>query len=149
MVVIILGEMALLSLIIQVVAARLQERARWRFELQARLLDRFSSPAELQQFLESEGGQRLLLTLSPRQAPLMRVLLTIQAGIVLLVVGAGLVVVAEMAGGTPDRDVLTAGEIVGALGLGLLIAAAVARRLSRAWGLAAEASAGLESETRD
>lgn len=138
-VVIILGEMALAGLVLIAVAVRLQERARWRFELQIRLLERFSSPADLQQFLESDGGRRLLEAMSPRGSAVARVLLTIQAGIVLMVLGVGLVGVAQTGGGRPDPNVIAAGVTVAALGLGLLIAAAVARRLSRAWGLPAEA----------
>jgi hypothetical protein len=143
-----LGEMVLLGLVIVVVAVRLQERARLRFELQARLVERFSSPAELQQFLESDGGRRLIESLSPSRSPALRILLTIQAGIVLLVVGVALVFVApahgEAAGG---QNVIAAGEITAALGLGLLVAAVVTRRLSRAWGLEADAAVALESAT--
>ncbi len=133
---IILAQMALLGLVIWLVAIRLQERARWRFELQARLLERFSSPVELQQFLESDGARRLLESLSPRRAPTQRVLLAVQAGIVLLVAGVGLVVLALIVSRDP-RDVVP-GAVLGALGLGLLIAAAVSRRLSRIWALPPE-----------
>ncbi len=53
-------------------------------------------------------------------------------------VGVGLLGVAQVGGSRPDPNVIMAGEIVAALGLGLLIAAAVARRLSRVWGLPPE-----------
>jgi hypothetical protein len=127
-----LGQMGLLGLVIVVVAVRLQERARLRMELQARMLERFASTAELKEFLESEGGRRLLGALSPRQTVAPRLLLAVQAGVVLAALGLGLM----MAGGD---DLETAGIAIGAVGGGLLVSSLVSWYLARMWGLSPRA----------
>ena len=127
-----IAQFAFWALVIWVVAARLQERARLRLELQMRLVDRFASPAELQQFLESEGGKKLLGSLSPRQSTLPRILLAVQAGVVLTALGSGFVI-------SGDRDLDRAGGALVALGLGLLGAALVSWILARMWGLLPDA----------
>ena len=123
-----LGQMALFGLVIWVVSGRLQERARLRMELQARMLERFASPAELEDFLESEGGRRLLGALSPRQTVAPRLLLAVQAGVVVTMIGFGLLM-------TGNKDLLDQGIVIVALGLGLLGSTGVAWILARMWGL--------------
>jgi len=123
-----LGQMALFGLVIWIVAGRLQERARLRMEMQARMLERFASPAELKEFLESEGGRRLLGALSPRQTVAPRMLLSVQAGVLVTMLGIGV----QMTG---NMDLLDAGIVIVALGLGLIGSTGVAWVLARMWGL--------------
>ena len=123
-----IAQIALVGLVIWVVAARLQDRSRLRLELQARMLERFATPAELREFLESEGGRRLLGALSPRQAVAPRVLLAVQAGVVLTILGSGLQI-------TGQHDLQAPGIAVVALGLGLIASAVVSWLLARFWGL--------------
>ena len=123
-----IAQIALVGLVIWVVAARLQDRSRQRLELQARMLERFASPAELRDFLESEGGRRLLGALSPRTSVAPRLLLTVQAGVVVAILGSGLQI-------TGKYDLQPAGITVVALGLGLIASAAVSWALARFWGL--------------
>jgi hypothetical protein len=127
-----IAQIALLGLVIWVVAARLQDRSRQRLEMQARMLERFASPAELREFLESEGGRRLLGSLSPRQTVAPRLLLTVQAGVVLTIVGSGLQI-------TGKYDLQPPGITVVALGLGLIASAVVSWALARFWGLMPDA----------
>ena len=123
-----IAQIALLGLVIWVVAARLQDRSRQRLEMQARMLERFASPSELREFLESEGGRRLLGSLSPRQTVAPRLLLTVQAGVVLTILGSGLQI-------TGKYDLQPAGITMVALGLGLIASAVVSWALARFWGL--------------
>ena len=123
-----IAQIALVGLVIWVVAARLQDRSRQRLELQARMLERFASPGELKDFLESEGGRRLLGALSPRTSVAPRLLLTVQAGVVVTILGSGLQI-------TGKYDLQPAGITVVALGLGLIASAAVSWALARFWGL--------------
>jgi hypothetical protein len=123
-----ISQIALLGLVIWVVAGRLQERARLRMELQVRMLERFASPAELKDFLQSEGGRRLLGALSPRQTVAPRMLLAVQAGVIVTIIGIGV----QMTG---NMDLLEAGIVIVALGLGLILSTAVAWFLARMWGL--------------
>jgi hypothetical protein len=123
-----LGQMALFGLVIWIVAGRLQERARLRMEMQARMLERFASTAELKEFLESEAGRRLLGTLSPRQTVAPRMVLAVQAGVLVTILGIGV----QMTG---NMELLDAGIVIVALGIGLVLSAAVAWLLARVWGL--------------
>ena len=134
---IILAEFGLLALVIWLVAVRLRDRARWRFELQARLLDRFSSPVELQQFLESDVGRRLLQSLSPRRSPDRPALFSIQAGVVVSALGLAVLLSAlfHLGGAHLGPELTITGAVVLAVGIGLLVAGAVSHRLGRAWGL--------------
>jgi hypothetical protein len=122
------AQIALFGLVIWVVAARMQDRARQKLELQARLLERFTSPDELKEFLDSEGGRRLLGSLSPRHNVAPRLLLTVQAGVIVAIVGSGLQI-------TGQDDLQAAGITVAALGLGLIASAVVSWLLARSWGL--------------
>ena len=132
-----IAQLAFWAIVIWVVATRMQERARMRMDLQMRLVDRFASPAELQQFLESEGGKKLLGSLSPRQSTLPRILLAVQAGVVLTALGSGFII-------SGDRDLDRAGGALVALGLGLLGAAAVSWILARMWGMLPDARSRAE-----
>lgn len=123
-----ISQIALLGLVIWVVAGRLQERARLRMELQVRMLERFASPAELKDFLQSEGGRRLLGALSPRQTVAPRMLLAMQAGVLVTMLGIGV----QMTG---NMDLLEAGIVIVALGLGLIVSTAIAWFLARRLGL--------------
>jgi hypothetical protein len=140
---IVLGQLALIALVVVLVSARLRDRERMRMEMQGRLIDRFASPAELQQFIESEGGRRLLETLDPaRRGPsVARIVVFVQAGLLLGAVGAALLLLVLLrpflAGALEAEDtsgILVAAIVVLSLAGGLLLAAAVSRRLSRRWG---------------
>jgi hypothetical protein len=141
---IVLGELALIGLVIFVVAVRAYQREQARLEMQRRLIERFASAAELQQFLETDGGRRLLETLDPtRRGPSgARNIYIVQAGVILGAVGAALMLLVVMrpllAGAVEPEDaagILVAAVIVLALAGGLLMAATLARRLARSWGL--------------
>jgi hypothetical protein len=141
---IVVAELVLIGVVVLVVAARLRERERVRLEMQGRLLERFGSPAELQQFMESEGGRRLLETLDPtRRAPsAARNVVLVQAGVIVGAVGVALLLLVALrpllAGAIEAEDapgILAAAIVVLCLAGGLLAAAAVSRRLARAWSL--------------
>ena len=140
---IVLGEMALIGLVIFVVAVRAYQRERTRLEMQQRLVDRFSTAAELQQFLETDGGRRLLETLDPtRRGPSgARNIYVVQAGVILGALGVALLLLVALrpvlAGAIEAEDapgILAAAVVVLCLAGGLLLAAMVARRLARSWG---------------
>src|SRR5262245_37132798 len=83
--------MAFAGWVLGLALTHIQERARRRAELQVRVLDRFGSAAEFMEFLDSEPGRRFQEALSGRRGGLTRVLLgAVQAGVVMLFLGAGL-----------------------------------------------------------
>jgi hypothetical protein len=100
-----------------------------------RLLDKIGSAKDFSDFLQSDGGERFLDSLSlERTNPNQRILGSIQTGTVLLMLGIGLLV----CGWTLDAEngvALFMGWISLSLGTGFLASAAIAWKLSDNWGL--------------
>jgi hypothetical protein len=123
-----------------------RQRLRVAAEFHSKLLERIGSAAEFGQFLTSEGGSRFTESLSASRegAPHTRILRAVQAGIVILFVGAGLFIftAAEELPYAPERNVRAVSTIFTAVGLGLLVSAAVSYVLSRRMGLLASRVAG-------
>jgi len=128
--------------IINTVIIALKQRAnmRTRSELYSRLLDKFGSSAEFVAYLQSETGQQIFEELTTRSAsPRNKILGSIQKGVILALLGAGLVILGNIFGGSLGGDlyiVLTvSGTIALMLGIGFLISSAISYRLSKSWGL--------------
>jgi hypothetical protein len=137
--IIILGDFILVGWVLWIVARRLEQKARLRAELHTKMVERFGTVQELSEFINTEGGRRFIESYSMRPAsPLLRILRTVQAGVVCLILGVGMFVLAAVTG----RSVaLVPTVILTSLGLGLLASAGLAYRLSRAWGLTSKAAA--------
>ena len=106
-----------------------QAKVQARTELHKHLLDKFASGTELAQFLETEGGKKMIEDLgtdhvSPKERALKRVV----AGTVLTCLGAGFLILMYK-----EPDLVIPGGILLALGIGFLIAAFVTLRLSKSW----------------
>jgi len=117
-------------------------------DMQNKLLERFSSNEEMLAFIQTPAGKKFLESASvpaevgPRSinAPIGRILWSIQLGIITLVTGSGL----EIAGGRlTDTDAITgfqvAGWLVIALGVGFILSAIGSYILSRRLGLLEQA----------
>jgi hypothetical protein len=121
-------------------AVRSRQQTRLASEFQQKLLDRISSAQELGAFLSSEGGARILASLSPARAagtPQTRILRALQAGLVLLALGAGLFLYIALRPLPVEGEdaVAMIATISTALGVGLLGAAGASYRLSKHMGL--------------
>ena len=106
-------------------------------DLHSKLLDRFANSNELMGYLEGEAGKRFFesLTLDVRDS-MSRILNSMQAGVVLLLLGvAFLGLHATQHEPWIRQTLLLAGVPTGTIGAGLLISAFVAFRLCRRWGL--------------
>jgi hypothetical protein len=104
-------------------------------QLHQKLMDRFESAADLQTFLQSEGGERFLKSmgfegLSPKQkimASFSRAVVTVFVGVAVLIVGTFM---------PEDLKIgLPAGIIILGLGLGLFVSALISLKLSKKWGI--------------
>jgi hypothetical protein len=140
------GEFALIAIVVWVVARRAEQKARLRAELQMKVLDKFNTVRELEEFLKTDLGRRFLISYSPpARPPLARVALTIQIG-----VGACVVAVCGLILGAivQEREVLAVGLVALTIGLALLAAAFVGRRLIRAWGLGGPAGSAGASDAQ-
>jgi hypothetical protein len=140
-----LGQLLLGTLILAIVVVALLERSRrerHRLELQKAILERVGSVKDLAEFLATEQGQRFLGTLAPAHFhPHHRGLWTVRVGVVVLTVGVFLMVALHApifgspVGMTPPPPLLLALFLVIAIGLGMLLSAAVSFMIARRLGL--------------
>ena len=108
-------------------------------EMQTKLLDKLGSSPELVQYLESDAGRTFLQSATlavERSNPLGRVLGSIQAGVILVFGGIGLL---WLRGQVVDPEGAAAALVIGTLtlsiGMGFLVAAGLSYTLSKSWGL--------------
>ena len=108
--------------------ARVQEQG----ELRKRLLDKFSSGTELTEFLATPQGQSFLKDqeAGAQRSPKVRIISSIGAGIVLVLLG-----VAFFSLMYQKHSFVFPGTILTALGVGILIAAAISYRLYKKWNM--------------
>jgi hypothetical protein len=130
-------------------AKRRQAQGQAQTDLQHRLLEKFSSPQEIGDFLQTEGGQRFLsgLTLEPTRAGNKhagkRILLALQIGTVVTLLGIStlsLGIIYPMRRPDEPHPAVIFGLLVLALGIGFLVSAGISYRLSKAWGLFPESN---------
>ncbi len=130
-------------------AKRRQEQGRAQTDLQHRLLDKFSSPQEIGDFLQTEGGRRFLSGLTIERTPVgtrhagKRILLALQIGTVVTLLGTAtlsLGIVYPMHRPDEPHPAVIFGLLVLAIGIGFLISAGISYRLSKAWGIFSESN---------
>ena len=135
-VILILGQLAFIGFILWMVFRGRESRMRQRSEERSRMLERFSSGQELNEFLSSSAGARYLELLGERVAhPIKSLSATVTAGIISIFAGGAFNIVSRS---VPDADQMGF-RIPGILGLvvgvGILVAAAVSAFLYRRAGL--------------
>ena len=111
-----------------------------RTDFYNRLLDKFGSASEFVAYLQSETGGKFFEELPVQSAaPTNKILVSIQRGVVLLLVGAGLVFLANIWDNTLGGDLFIVLAIFGTvslmLGIGYLISTGISYYLSKKWGL--------------
>ncbi len=113
-----------------------QAQVQGRTELHKHLLDKFSSGTELSQFLETEGGKKMIEDLGKGESPKQRTVKPVIAGAVLTCLGVAFLVLTFRV-----PDLVIPGGIILAIGIGFLIGAFVTLRLSKSWEADKERSA--------
>ncbi len=111
--------------------------------MHSKLLDRFTSNEDLLAYMQTPAGRRFLesapiqLPDEPRSmnAPFSRILWSVQAGIVLLLTGIGLLYVSSTFIDEPAELFRVIGVVTLALGGGFIVSAIAAYGLSRKLGL--------------
>lgn len=108
--------------------------ARFQAEVQVKLLERLESSQNLLSYIETEAGRKLIDSLSlERETPYGRILGSVQAGIVLSIFGAALLIL--RATGAMEREQMIFGTLAVGLGVGFGVAAVASYFLSRSFGL--------------
>jgi hypothetical protein len=117
-------------------------RDKHRLELQKTILERVGSVKDLGEFLTTEQGERFLNNLAPPQfRPQLRTISAVGTGIVFLVVGMFLMFAlhTKFLGGSPSRTtppaLLMGVLLLVAIGVGMLVSAAVSFVVARRLGL--------------
>jgi hypothetical protein len=132
-----LGTFAMVVLIVWMVHQKGRHKIHEQAELQRHFLGKFGSGQELTQFLETPQGERFLKEMTIKDnapGPKARIMWSIMGGIVLLALGAGFVVIYRFdADLRHEADLIVPTVILCALGIGLLISAAVSYWLSKKW----------------
>jgi hypothetical protein len=126
-----------------VLQRRWNRTSKVQFDTHAKLLDRFTSNEDLLAYVQTPAGRRFLeATPIPIQeqphavaAPLSRILWSVQAGVVLIAGGLGLLYVSSQFTDEPAQFFMVVGVIILALGAGFLISAVAAYVISRRLGL--------------
>jgi len=111
--------------------------ARLQADVQGKLLDKFGSSRELLDYLHTTQGQRFLdFVVTERANPYSRILASAQAGLIMTLLGAALLMLRRMATVQEAADALLVfGTLVLTLGIGFLASGALSFILSRSWGL--------------
>ncbi|HKE84891.1 MAG TPA: hypothetical protein VKB50_14115 [Vicinamibacterales bacterium] len=120
-------------------AFRRRSQARMVTEFHTRLLDRIGSAKEFGEFFASDAGRRFMDSLSSTEtvSPQLRILRSVQTGLVMLALGIGLFVLTiERQFSIEATDGLTVtATVTAAIGAGLVLSTAITYGLSRQMGL--------------
>ena len=120
------GAFVMIVFIVWFITRQKQARVQARTELHKHLLDRFGSGTELAQFLETEGGKKMIEDLGKADvSPKERVRKPVIAGTVLTCLGVAFLVLTYR-----EPDLVIPGGLLLAIGIGFLIGAFVTLRLS-------------------
>ncbi len=117
--------------------ARRVKLARMQSELHSKLIDKIGSSPESLAYLNTEAGKQLVASMGidqPRREPYSRILSSVQAGVILVLVGFVLVILGLTFANTKEGFCIL-GDLAVALGAGFLISAWISYRLSKKFGL--------------
>jgi hypothetical protein len=120
---------------------RWRHLARVQADVHQKVLDRMASNEQLLAYLESPAGRRLMestpIPMEARQThpPVGRVLWPMQAGLVLLAGGIGLLVVSRQLPAEADLVIRVMGVAIVSLGIGFIVSSLASYYLSRRLGL--------------
>jgi hypothetical protein len=109
--------------------------AKLQAEVQTKLLDKVGSGQELLAYAQTEAGRELLESLKvERVSPHVRIISALQTGIILLLFGAGLLLLHNHVS-VGGEGFAVFGTLICALGVGFSLSAAASYYLSKSFGL--------------
>lgn len=110
-------------------------------ELQAKLLEKFGSGAELLAYVQSDAGKRFMESLTVEQkTPYGRILGAAQVSVILVLLGMAFLFLRGRVSGA-EEGFLVFGTVTLSLGIGFGLAAALSYYLSKSFGLLTENAA--------
>jgi len=110
-----------------------------RAEVYNRMIDKFGSAKDFTDFLQTTEGRSFIEELGRDRGavagPYDKILWSVRAGIITLLIGLTLVVLSMSIFDTTEEEMMIPGAMLTALGAGFLISAVISQRLSRSWGI--------------
>lgn len=145
----ILSTMTLIAFALSWLVRTVIEQRRWsrlsrtQSEVHTKILDRFGTSAELLDYMKTPAGSKFLESApiplhadgAPQNAPMTRVLWSIQIGVVVAAGAVGMLLVSLRYPGESGQGLFALGAIALCVGLGFIVSAAVTIFLSRRLGL--------------
>lgn len=115
-------------------------KVRNKSQLQSKIVDKFSTAQELNDFLQSQEGNRFLNFLKFNgRAPREKILSSLTKGVILSFLGIALIVIGQLFPG--EMKYFNAfGIVIVAIGVGFLISTFISYKLSKKWGIIDEES---------
>ena len=130
-------QVAFVAFLIWLFVRHRSEKTRQRTEERIRLLERFETAPELEQFLSSEAGKCFMgATATPPSDPRRVIVGSIAAGVICTCLGVGMLVLSRSQ--EELGDLVVPATIIGSAGIGILLASLVSVLLVRLWGLDAD-----------
>jgi hypothetical protein len=121
-----------------------RERTSQMVELQTKMLERFANSQEFVGFLQSSSGQQYLrwLTEVPRKSPKLKIIRSVQTGVVLMILGTCLIGLSFLVGFSrpTEEGPFIIGFLSFFLGAGFVASAAISYIMSKKWHLFSEES---------
>jgi len=106
------------------------------YSLQDKVLDKLGTSPEAIEYLHSDAGEKMFaLATKERSNPFARILSALQAGAVIGLLGAGLILIPNLVSIEGSEGFIVVGVIALFLGLGFLASSAAAFVFSKKWGL--------------
>jgi len=117
-------------------------KIRNKSKLQSQIVDKFSTAQELNDFLQSQEGNRFLNFLKFNgRAPREKILSSLTKGVILFFLGIALIIIGQIFIGEM-KYFNAVGIVIIAIGLGFLISTFISYKLSKKWGIIDEGSSG-------
>ena len=110
-------------------------RMRHKSQLQDKILEKFTTVQEFNDFIQSKDGDRFLKVFSHNgSAPSQKILSSLSRGVTISFIGVSLILIRQ---GFPEemKYFLVLGAILIALGLGFLASTFISYTLSKKWGI--------------
>lgn len=130
----IVAPMVMIVLVVWAIARSKQKQAQYRADVQAKMIEKFSSAPEFTEFLSTPAGRQFAenLQAAPACSAHDRIFAGIKWSLMLAVVGIALLVARAMG---EDSGLIMPGAILLGLGVALLVSTVISYRLSKQWGL--------------
>ncbi|HLP46993.1 MAG TPA: hypothetical protein VK469_13650 [Candidatus Kapabacteria bacterium] len=113
-------------------------RSKHKYELQNKLLEKFSAVPELNDFLKSQGGNKFLDFLTVGGiGPKEKLLASISKGVIFSILGLAFLFIGPFLGGEAAeiKGVQALGVVSMAIGIGFLVSTFISYKLSKKWGI--------------